>query len=186
MRLWATVSTSSSVTETKLQGHGNGDIECNVSTDLTNTMDSTSISDNLPSIDNLKMPEDFDSIFTIEDANYECVNGNIDITQTEEVENGEIFQEDTQPGPKPRRARTPKGKRENNWVKHPLLPGCNNTCQKSTSSSITFRRQPVLLSINNFGHLVSLNGSNGSILTLPRILSSNIPQVTKKTREKVA
>ena len=122
-----TVSTSSSVTETKLQDHGNDDIEFNVSTDLTNTMDFTSISDNLPSRDHLKMPEDFDSI---EDANYECVNDNIDIAQTEEVENGEIFQEDTQPGPEPKRARTPKEKRENNWVKHPLLPGCNNTCQK--------------------------------------------------------
>ena len=124
-----TVSTSSSVTEAKLQDHGNDDIEFNVSTDLT-TMDFTSISDNLPSIDNLKMPEDFGSIFTIEDANYERVNDNIDIAQTEEVENGEIFQEDTQPGPKPKRARIPKEKRENNWVKHPLLPGCNNTCQK--------------------------------------------------------
>ena len=50
-----TVSTSSSVTEAKLQNHGNDDIEFNVSTDLTNTMDFTRISDNLPSIDNLKM-----------------------------------------------------------------------------------------------------------------------------------
>ena len=60
------------------------------------------------------------------------------------------------------------------------------TTAAKKSASITFRRQTVLLSTNNFGHLVSLNGGNGSILTLPRILSNDIPQVTKKTREKVA